>query len=1093
MNALDSGIMTSATVLTFKQRQNNAIAPILHIQLLNKFSLTYKDQTLANINTDRLQALLAYLLLHRNTPQRRQNLAFLFWADATDTEARANLRRELYDLRRALPDADRFLLVDAKTLQWRVDAPFTLDVAEFEQAIHAAKQAANPALMQTALETAAALYQGNLLPDCDQEWILSEREQLRQKAIQALEQLVQLLQAQGDYRSAIRYTQQLLNVDLFNEAAYCHLMHLHKLNGDRASALQVYYQCMTLLREELGIDPSSEIRQLYEELLNAGTSEHSEKFLVSQQPISQQQTSSLVTLQPLTKSTTLPLVGRDREWQVVQSWVSHQQMHDTREMLLILGEPGIGKTRLLEELQTTVQSQNGYVLWGRGFEAEMVRPYGAWIDALRALTVNSAVTLPKELGILLPELTGSLETFPDRSQLFDAVVRFLAQLCSNNNLLVVLDDIQWVDEASIALLHYATRLLSHLSVRFACAARSKVWQNHPFILRFVQALQRERQLRTIELQPLAKEQTSKLISSVNCNADRKLNWEQFVDQVFVESGGNPLFALEVARVRNQQNNDSLGTNLSEPGSSSSHLSSSHLSTLNSSETLEALIQARLQQLDESARHLVSWAAALGHSFKPTTIAHVTEYSFTQLLTALEQLEQHHILRPSQSIDHEVQYDFAHDIVRQVAYQQFSEPRRRLVHLQIAHKLNQLLSSDQALGGDIAHHAALGGDHLLAASAALTASRCYIKLFAHADAFELAQRGIEHCQWLDSIARVSLHLRLLEVQVMAGVNSYTACQLQQTLSQLMNEARKLGLTEEESIGSELLMRLNFDLGDFASVHRRLLVAIETNQTNSLVTTAKQLAYRGSCFAEIGREMHRAEALLLEAQALAERVDLEIADVFTGLGAVYRHRADVEQARKSLKQAWRIAAAEQDLYRVSLILTYLAMLELEAGAPASVLPYCNELIVIAEKLGGAGSEAVFASALKALAHYVAGQKQAEDAVNRSLSQLRQIDAKRILSFTLTVAAETDLTHQCIELAVVRAEEALKMARIVNHPSEMALAWAALLEGLFILDKPQGMASLQDLQQTLDRHTLSVRACNAIDRVIQLFEPTIAESSC
>jgi len=1095
--------MMSVTAPTFRPLQNPATNSTLRIQLLDKFALVYHDRPLTDINADRLQALLAYLVLHRDTAQRRQHLAFLFWPEATETEARANLRRELYDLRRALPDAEQFLLIDAKTLQWRSDAPFTLDVIDFEQAIHTVRQSTDRQTVQTALETAAMLYPGNLLPTCDDEWIISEREQLRQRAIQVLEQLSQLLETQRDYRSAIRYVQQWLKIDSLNESAYGHLMRLYGLSGDRAAALQVYHQCMSLLREELGIDPSPTMRKLYEDLLNIEETASSDYALQPDHSFTNGQRLCIqLPLQLPAKPASLPLVGRDREWQMIQRWLNHRSEHDTCEPLLILGEPGIGKTRLLEEIQTTVQSNHEYVLWGRGFEAEMVRPYGAWIDALRSLSVKDSLALPKDLGLLLPELGNSFDLFTDRSRLFDAVVQFLTQLSSKKRLLIVLDDVQWLDEASVALLHYATRLLSHSWVRFACAARSKVWQNNLFVLRFFQALQRERQLQKIELCPLQKAQTKELICLVHSGSNQAIEpkkfREEFADQVFVESGGNPLFALEIAQVRGNCQSDSLKPQLlepqllepqllepqlSEPQSSATSLAESNLP-----ETLESLIQARLQQLDDSARQLLSWAAAMGYSFKPTTLAQVAEYSLTELLTALEQLEQHNIIRPASSTDDGSGYDFVHDIVRQVAYQQFSAPRRRLVHLQIAHKLNQLLSSDHTLSGDIAHHAALGGDHPLAASAALVASRRYIKQFAYADAFELAQRGIDHCQFLDMPEQIRLHIELLEVQVIAGVNPHAACQLKQTLSQLIDKAQMLGLTEAEAIGFEALTRLSFDHGDLAGVHENLLQVAGTYQPNSLATTARQLAWTGSCFAEIGRDIHRAEALLLEAQALAERMGLEIADVFIGLGAVYRHGANFEESRKFLSQAWQIAHAEADFYRLSFILSYSALLELEAGNPVQALPYCQQLSIVAEKLGGTGSEATFASALAALAHYAIGHDQAEIEIERSIAKLRQIDAKRMLSVVLTFAAEIDLARHQPELAVTRAKEALQIAQNINHPSETALAWAVLLAGQLAQDETQSAnTQFQMLQHTIDRHVLSVRARSAVDRMTQLFEKT------
>src|SRR5690242_20527795 len=99
----------------------------LHIQLLGGFQLRFDDRPVTTIDQQRLQSLLAYLVLQRAAPHPRQHLAFLLWPDSTETQARINLRSLLHRLRQALPGADDFLHVDAQTILWRPDAPYTLD------------------------------------------------------------------------------------------------------------------------------------------------------------------------------------------------------------------------------------------------------------------------------------------------------------------------------------------------------------------------------------------------------------------------------------------------------------------------------------------------------------------------------------------------------------------------------------------------------------------------------------------------------------------------------------------------------------------------------------------------------------------------------------------------------------------------------------------------------------------------------------------------------------------------------------------------------------------------------------------------------
>src|SRR5215211_1913521 len=113
------------------------IMPVLHIQLLGDFGLTYDNTPLTALVNARPQALLAYLVLHRHAPQQRRHLAYLFWPDASETQALTNLRNLLHKLRQILPDSERFLQVDLQTVQWHPDAPCTLDVADFTKLIQA--------------------------------------------------------------------------------------------------------------------------------------------------------------------------------------------------------------------------------------------------------------------------------------------------------------------------------------------------------------------------------------------------------------------------------------------------------------------------------------------------------------------------------------------------------------------------------------------------------------------------------------------------------------------------------------------------------------------------------------------------------------------------------------------------------------------------------------------------------------------------------------------------------------------------------------------------------------------------------------------
>src|SRR5258708_11083002 len=229
------------------------------------------------------------------------------WPDSTEAQAHVNLRKALHHLRQVLPDADHFLHVDRQSLQWqpsRSEAPWTLDVQDFEQAIASSEQAVqvhDTKAMRQAFEQAVQLYRGDLLPSCYDEWILPERDRLRQLFLQASERLIVFLEEERDYDAAIKVAQRLLLHDPLQEATYRQLMRFYALRGDRAAALRVYHTCVTILERELGAEPSESTYQGYESLLQLDTS-------------TQPRTGPLSL-----RGANAPLIGRQLEWGHLQA------------------------------------------------------------------------------------------------------------------------------------------------------------------------------------------------------------------------------------------------------------------------------------------------------------------------------------------------------------------------------------------------------------------------------------------------------------------------------------------------------------------------------------------------------------------------------------------------------------------------------------------------------------------------------------------------------------------------------------------------------------------------------------------------------
>lgn len=242
---------------------------MLNIRLLGQFQMTYANQPSVPL-TKRSQTLLAYLLLRRDQALARQSVAFRLWPDTTENQSRSNLRTELTRLRHAFPALGHFVQDEGRVLRWCTNAPFTLDVANFEQAIQQAEQASDQGDEQAALlalQRASAFYTGDLLPDLYEDWILAARQQLSDTFVTALEQLIELLKKRGAYAQALQSAQQLLQYDVVHETAYRHLMELYALQGNQAGVERTYQACVKILQRELAVAPSAMTQQLYQALI----------------------------------------------------------------------------------------------------------------------------------------------------------------------------------------------------------------------------------------------------------------------------------------------------------------------------------------------------------------------------------------------------------------------------------------------------------------------------------------------------------------------------------------------------------------------------------------------------------------------------------------------------------------------------------------------------------------------------------------------------------------------------------------------------------------------------------------------------------
>ena len=686
---------------------------MLEIRLLGDFAFLRDGFPVTGLDSPRLQALLAYLLLHRHAPQLRQHLAFLFWMDSDEAQARTNLRNLLHRLRQAWPETDHYLAIETKSIRWRPDAHFTLDVADFEVHLQRAYAVVGTSDEHIAhLQKAINLYHSDLLPACYADWIRPERERLRQAFLQALEELSNRLRDQGNYQAAIHASQRLLQAEPLQEVAYRQLMDLHSHNGDRAAALSVYHQCVRTLRQELGLPPDPATQAAYRDLLMPGVAAKN------------------LPLPSVRRDA--PLVGRDGEWQqLMLAWRQMAAGNRPPFIALIRGEAGIGKTRLAAEVTDWVSRQGLTVASTACYAPEVDLSLVPVVGWLRTLPLNDlAPVWRSELARLLPELSGPASSSMDQKsgakaraelaaepwqkrRFYEALAR--AVLVQKQPLLLRLEDVHWADAETLAWLHYLLRLDANARLMVVATLRDNDADLAPPLVLLLAALHQQGRLLEIDIAPLDGAGTGTLATMLLGEALPP----EAVAALYRHTQGNPLFIIETL-CRDLVCGESAST-------LHTLLEASQVPEWDEqipfSPKIQAVLHDRLAQLSPEAYKFLEVASAMGRSFTTELLSHAFDLQEDEWMTALDELWRRRIVTTR---DGEA-YDFSHDLLRQVIYTALSPARRRWLHGRVARAMESI---DQAESKEWVGHLAL---HYEAAGQPRKALR------AHRQAAESARR------------------------------------------------------------------------------------------------------------------------------------------------------------------------------------------------------------------------------------------------------------------------------------------------------------------------------------------------------------------
>jgi DNA-binding SARP family transcriptional activator/tetratricopeptide (TPR) repeat protein len=627
-------------------------------------------------------SLFAWLALNRGM-HARVELASRFWPDVLEASSRASLRSALWTLRSALGDAAG----EVHTTREQVglaDGVWT-DAEEFRGLMGAGRH-----------EEAIALCGGRLLAGLDDDWVFEARDQHDRQVGELLAELARRSERDGDAGAALEWTRRRAALDPLSEEVCRELMERLAAVGDRAAALAAYGRLRDRFRRELGISPSEETRLLAGRLAHESAAGPRPASLPAGAP---------------DRPGAPPLTGRDQELaELSGAW--QEAKAGRGGLAVVTGEGGIGKTRLVTELEGTARGEGGAAATCAALDLGAGAPFGLWAELLRDLARDSEMppegtAWAADLARLSPDIearlgparaTATASPELERARLFEAMVAMLEWATRERPCLLLMEDVHLADGASLELLAYVARRLSGLAALLVLTRREL--PRRPEVDTLVHKLPgRGVHVRTLELAPLADDDIRRLARAV-----AELD-EDGLARVVAAAEGNPLLAVEAARAVAGRGELAEG--------------------------LRGAVRAAAATLDGDAKLVAELAAVAGRDIERAEAAHLPVGALSEAAGLA--------IDTGLMVSHGGRLGYRHALLRDALYADLSEPRRAWLHEAFASALTAEGSPRRA--AEASHHLLLAGRDRAAVEQLARAAEDARSVAAYAEAAGFLEEAI----------------------------------------------------------------------------------------------------------------------------------------------------------------------------------------------------------------------------------------------------------------------------------------------------------------------------------------------------------------
>lgn len=639
-------------------------------------------------------ALLAYLALEPG-PHSREELAGLLWGESSEAAARASLRQVVMQLRNQLGD-----LIEGDRSTVRLSATISSDVLDFRRLL-----TENPAQAVTAdIPRFLAGFSLRGAPQFE-EWIAETRRELLREYQNALGTLARAAMGQWRWREAADYAERWLSCDPLSDEAVRLAIEARYLAGDRGGALGRFAQYRAALAAEIGCQPGRALLSLIQRVEADATA-------AANRPI----TDEWYARGPAFESS---LVGREREWSALtKAWKAVRR--GSGQLVILEGEPGVGKSRLAEEFTRWLVADGGTALRGRGYDGRTGVPYEPIVELLRDAcnAPGLAGTDPEwlaEVVRLLPELrrrfpalepaVSADDAAAEGWRLFEGVAQLLLALAAERPVAIWLDDLHWYDQASCQLVRFLIRRTERSPVLWLATVTLGELDRESPAAQLSRLLRAKAQAQVLTLDPLSEDDIWQVIHQMG-HLSAPAGGKRFAKRLFGVTRGNPFYLVELLKTMFAQGvlaEDESGEWTPTPGTLT------HRREVPISRDVHEVIAERIERLPEPLRNVLVTVAVNGTGCSTEVLAHIHGIPRFHAAALADALVERRLLTEEGGA-----YRCHHPVVGRVVRERLTAARRREVHRALALALETFGAADEpGAAGEIARHADHGNERALA--------------------------------------------------------------------------------------------------------------------------------------------------------------------------------------------------------------------------------------------------------------------------------------------------------------------------------------------------------------------------------------------